>query len=66
MLLHLVIGYCIAVLFPVPYLNGFIIRAWKALASHVEGWIKGSALPTPAYPTITPTPPPGAQKPLDK
>lgn len=54
---YIVLGYCIAVLFPMPYINGFIVNAWKTLASKIEDWIKGSALPTPSYPTMTPTPP---------
>lgn len=48
---ELVLGYCICVLFPIPYINSTIIALWGKLLS------TGVVTPTPVAPVVvSPTP----------
>jgi hypothetical protein len=59
-----IIGYILAILFPIPYLNAFIISLWAKIGAQIG--IGGSTSSTTSTPTPTPvvTPSPGVTSPL--
>lgn len=61
-MLYAILGYIVAVVFPIPWLNSSIINLWKNLGYQIELWFKGGPDPdadtttAPSAP-VSPTPP---------
>jgi hypothetical protein len=54
-MLIFIIGYIIAILFPIPYLNTFIISLWAKIGTQIGTWVNGSSTTTivPPSPGVT-------------
>jgi hypothetical protein len=65
-MLYFILGYAVCVVFPIPWLNVFIIGLWARLYTQLESWIKGTnTIQEPIIPPekVAPAPTPSAVAP---